>query len=313
MKKIKSQSTLMWRNIDRLKSIELRKDVLEDILVENHQKIPVGHDALYLAIGDGMTFGALPWCPECKAGPLVVCSDGYKCTGQISEWTRCTYRTCVVERQPWSFPKSVRESDPFLGKYKYKKLERVFPPKAPFKPLKNKKVKVLTKTPSSKAEIKALVEKLGGAITTSVHLAYFCLSTKEGVAKMSKNMHSAQLQDVFVVSEDILKGLEAVTEPQPLLPLLVKHSVCDWGSEQQGRGSGHKRALEEVVGNVPEKKMKMVVKAGAAVDQQSGLEHKAHVLVSVNFGISGESEIANGRVDDARYNIISQCLYYSLM
>lgn len=284
-KKIKAQSTLMWKNIDKMKSLDLRKNVLIDILDENNQRIPTGVDALFLAIGDGMTFGALPPCDMCKSPELTVSSDGYKCKGQISEWTRCTFTTRDVQRTPWVFPKDVKEADPFFAKYKYKKRERIFPAKAPFLPLKGKKVIVVGKVALSKSDVKEAVEKLGGAITTSVSPAYFCISSKEAVEKLGRKIADAQVQDVFVVSENILQDLQELVSPQPLLALLKKHSICDWGSEQSGRGSG-KRVLEEQKNNNEStKKMKLVVKGGVAVDQESGLEHKAHVLVSLNFHV----------------------------
>lgn len=281
-KKIKAQSTLMWKNIDKIKALDLRKNVLIEILEENSQRIPIGVDALLLAVGDGMTFGALPACSMCKSCELTVSSDGYKCKGQISEWTRCTFTTGDVERKPWIFPKHVKEIDPFFANYKYKKCERVFPPKAPFLPLKGRKILVVGKVTISKSDLKEAIEKLGGSITTSVSTAYFCISSKEDVEKLGKKIADTRVQDVFVVSENILQDLQALISPQPLGPLLRKHSICDWGSEQSGRGSG-KRVLEEKGTNEVAKKMKLVVKDGAAVDHESGLEHKAHVLVRKLF------------------------------
>lgn len=282
-KKLKSQSTLMWKNIDKLKSLDLQKEVLIEILDENGQYVPTGRDALYLAIGDGMTFGALPHCPECEHGELIVDSNGYKCMGQITDWTRCTYTTLAVERSRWNFPRSAREADSFLSKYKYKKLDRIFPKCTAPLPLKNKKILILGKTSLAKADIKLAIEKVGGTITSSVSKAYFCISSIEEVESVSKKMVDAQVQDIFIVSEDIVKDLQEQAVPQPLLPLLKKHSITSWGSEHTDRGGGSKRTMEEDTVAVTAKKMKMVVKSGATVDPESGLEHKAHVLVKGNM------------------------------
>lgn len=276
-KKMKSQSTLMWKNIDKLKKLHLRKDVLSSILEYNKQKVPTGIDAMYLAIGDGMTFGALPLCTECKTGVLSVGSHNYQCTGQISEWTSCAHTTTEVDRMPWSFPKYVKEMDDFFGKYKYKKLVRVFPPRAAPLPLKQKKVLLIGKLSTPKTDIKTAVERLGGGVTTSTTKAYFCISTKEEVQSMKKKISDAQVLDLYVVSEEIIKALEEQTTPQPLLPFLKKYSIAGWGSEQQNRGS--KRALEEEKVETSAKKIKMVVKSGAAVDPESGLESSTHVML----------------------------------
>ncbi|XP_039259067.2 poly [ADP-ribose] polymerase 1-like [Styela clava] len=276
-KKMKSQSILMWKNIDKLKKLDMRKDELIRLLEYNKQRVPTGIDAIYLAIGDGMTFGALPLCPECK-GNLVVGSHDYHCTGQISEWTSCSYSTTEIVRNQWSFPKYAKEMDDFFSKYKYKKLDRVFPPRAAPLPLKQKKVLLIGKLSTSKSDIKALLEKLGGGVTTTLGKAYFCISTKQEVQAMGKKISDARVQDVFVVSEEIITALESQTSPQPLITFLKKYSIAEWGTEQTDRGGG-KRALEEEKYETNAKKIKMVVKSGAAVDPKSGLEDRTHVMV----------------------------------
>ena len=57
-------------------------------------------------LGDIMTFGALEPCQECQNGQLVYRSGiGYQCTGNISEWTRCQYKTNDPQRKPFIVPK----------------------------------------------------------------------------------------------------------------------------------------------------------------------------------------------------------------
>ena len=57
-------------------------------------------------LGDIMTFGALEPCTECDNGQLVYRSGvGYQCTGNISEWTRCQYKTNDPQRKPFVVPK----------------------------------------------------------------------------------------------------------------------------------------------------------------------------------------------------------------
>ena len=53
-----------------------------------------------------MTFGALELCPECQNGQLVYRSGiGYQCTGNISEWTKCQYKSNDPQRKPFVVPK----------------------------------------------------------------------------------------------------------------------------------------------------------------------------------------------------------------
>lgn len=263
----------MWKNIDKIKAQSYTSATLEDMLLLNDQVVPTGINERLLAIGDGMTFGALPKCQECKDGRLKFNTNHYCCTGQISEWTRCSYTTREVKRSPWRFPDDFDEL-----KYTYKKRDRVLPTMAPVLPLKDKKVCVVGKTSLSKSDLKSVVEKLGGTITTSVSRAYFCITNKDEVQKMGKKMSDLQVQDVFVVSEEILDSVKDLTSTQPLLPFLKKYSIADWGKEQHIRSSG-KRVMEEVPEVTEAKKIKIVAKSGVVVDPDSGLDSTCHVLV----------------------------------
>lgn len=55
-------------------------------------------------LADGMAFGALEACGECK-GQLVFKGDAYYCTGDISAWTKCVYKTTTPKRKDWVTPK----------------------------------------------------------------------------------------------------------------------------------------------------------------------------------------------------------------
>lgn len=56
-------------------------------------------------LSDVMTFGALEPCPECKEGQLVYRSGvGYQCMGNISEWTKCQYKTLKPVRREFKIP-----------------------------------------------------------------------------------------------------------------------------------------------------------------------------------------------------------------
>lgn len=55
-------------------------------------------------LADGMAFGALEPCGECK-GQLVFKGDAYYCTGDISAWTKCVYKTTTPKRKDWVTPK----------------------------------------------------------------------------------------------------------------------------------------------------------------------------------------------------------------
>lgn len=51
-----------------------------------------------------MAFGALEACNECQ-GQLVFKGDAYYCTGDISAWTKCVFKTATPLRKDWIIPK----------------------------------------------------------------------------------------------------------------------------------------------------------------------------------------------------------------
>lgn len=56
------------------------------------------------SLADGMAFGALVPCKECK-GQLVFKGDAYYCTGDISAWTKCVFKIATPIRKDWVIPK----------------------------------------------------------------------------------------------------------------------------------------------------------------------------------------------------------------
>lgn len=56
------------------------------------------------SLADGMAFGALEACKECQ-GQLVFKGDAYYCTGNISAWTKCVFKTTTPLRKDWVIPK----------------------------------------------------------------------------------------------------------------------------------------------------------------------------------------------------------------
>lgn len=55
-------------------------------------------------VADGMAFGALLPCEECK-GQFVFKSDAYYCSGDITAWTKCVAKTQTPNRKDWVIPK----------------------------------------------------------------------------------------------------------------------------------------------------------------------------------------------------------------
>ncbi|XP_045309209.1 poly [ADP-ribose] polymerase 1 isoform X1 [Leopardus geoffroyi] len=310
-KALKAQNELIWNIKDELKKACSTND-LKELLIFNKQQVPSGESAILDRVADGMVFGALLPCEECS-GQLVFKSDAYYCTGDVTAWTKCMVKTQTPSRKEWVTPKEFREIS-YLKKLKIKKQDRIFPPEtgapapapppsaasaptgvnssAPSdKPLSNMKILTLGKLSRNKDEMKAMIEKLGGKLTATASKASLCISTKKEVEKMSKKMEEVREAGVRVVSEDFLQ--DASASASSLQDLLLAHVLAPWGADvkaepveaaapkgKSGAALPKKSkgpAKEEGV-NKSEKRMKLTLKGGAAVDPDSGLEHSAHVL-----------------------------------
>ncbi|KAG6929434.1 poly(ADP-ribose) polymerase 1 [Chelydra serpentina] len=309
-KLLKEQTELIWSIKDELRKVCSTND-LKELLIANKQEVPSGESAILDQVADGMAFGALLPCEECK-GQFVFKSDAYYCSGDITAWTKCVAKTQTPNRKEWIIPKEFREIS-YLKKFKCKKQDRAFPPEAvavnsvlpaaasaPLtekasvpadKPLSSMKILTLGKLSRNKEEVKAMIEDLGGKVTGSANKATLCISTQKEVEKMTKKMEEVKEAKVRVVSEGFLQDVKSSSKGfQELLSL---HALSPWGAEVKqehtetslgGKSSGLPnmksagKVKEEQGTSKSEKKMKLTVKGGAAVDPDSGLEDSAHVF-----------------------------------
>uniref|UniRef100_A0A8C0JP24 Poly [ADP-ribose] polymerase n=1 Tax=Canis lupus dingo TaxID=286419 RepID=A0A8C0JP24_CANLU len=303
-KALKAQNELIWNIKDELKKVCSTND-LKELLIFNKQQVPSGESAILDRVADGMVFGALLPCEECS-GQLVFKSDAYYCTGDVTAWTKCMVKTQTPSRKEWVTPKEFREIS-YLKKLKIKKQDRIFPPETsapvaatslpnhcslfPGKPLSNMKILTLGKLSRNKDEVKAMIEKLGGKLTGTANKASLCISTKKEVEKMNKKMEEVREASIRVVSEDFLRDVSDST--RSLQDLLSAHVLAPWGAEVKAEpaepaapkaksgaalSKKSKGPVKEEGVNKSEKRMKLTLKGGAAVDPDSGLEHSAHVL-----------------------------------
>uniref|UniRef100_A0A8D0DDF5 Poly [ADP-ribose] polymerase n=1 Tax=Sander lucioperca TaxID=283035 RepID=A0A8D0DDF5_SANLU len=283
-----NQSQLIWGVKDKLKKFCSIND-MKELLIANGQDVPSGESNVVDCLADGMAFGALEACKECT-GQLVFKGDAYYCTGDISAWTKCVFKTTTPIRKDWVIPKEFHEV-PFLKKFKFKRQDRVYPKEAPTKtltaakaqpmasasnkPLTGMKLLTVGKLTKNKDDLKAAVEELGGKITSTANKASLCLSTKKEVEKMSKKMEEARDAGVRVVSEDFLTDIKS--SGKAFQELVSLHAISPWGAEVKVEAPAAAPSAASKSG-VKSKKMKLTVKGGAAVDPDSGLENSAHVL-----------------------------------
>uniref|UniRef100_A0A672YTF8 Poly [ADP-ribose] polymerase n=1 Tax=Sphaeramia orbicularis TaxID=375764 RepID=A0A672YTF8_9TELE len=312
---VKSEGQLIWGIKDKLRKYCSTND-MKELLIANGQEVPSGESNVVDSLADGMAFGALEACKECH-GQLVFKGDAYYCSGDISAWTKCVFKTTTPVRKDWVIPKEFHEV-PFLKKFKFKRQDRMYPKEAPpqtlttakseprasassapplpmsegapaDKPLTGMKLLAVGKLSKNKDDLKVAVEELGGKITGTATKASLCLSTKKEVEKMSKKMEEARDAGVRVVSEDFLTDIKS--SGKALQELVSLHAISPWGAEVKVEAQAPSAAsksgasatkstgrVKEEEGGSKAKKMKLTVKGGAAVDPDSGLENSAHVL-----------------------------------
>ncbi|XP_051981100.1 poly [ADP-ribose] polymerase 1, partial [Xyrauchen texanus] len=254
--KLKEQSQLIWGIKDRLKKYCSVND-MKELLIANNQEVPSGESNILDCLSDCMAFGSLKPCETCK-GQFVFKSDAYYCTGNISAWTKCVFKTQMPDRKNWVTPKEFSEI-PFLKKFKFKRQDRVFPKEVPIaapipsstaatatpsmstatsnnltevpadKPLSGLKLLAVGKLRKNKDELKAAVEELGGKITGTANKAALCLSSKKEIEKMSKKMEEVRDAGVRVVAEDFLADIKE--SGKALQELISLHGISPWAAE----------------------------------------------------------------------------------
>ncbi|XP_077994827.1 poly [ADP-ribose] polymerase 1-like [Glandiceps talaboti] len=293
---MREQSQFLWKIRDQLSRYVSNKG-LKDLLEENNQVPLKGESALLEAVADGMAFGALERCPECKGGQLAVRSDSYHCTGNLTSWTKCLYSSKDPKKKPWTISEDFKDIK-CLREFKFKPFNkgvRVFseaPPTPstsaavagppPDKPLQDVKVALIGKLTKTNKDMTKEVETLGGTVVTKVDSnVACCISNQAEVKKMAKKMKDAKAADVHIVSEDFL---ENVKKGGAAL-MINKHSIATWGGDPSSRLGGFtqidaaqsKQDADELKYKKGVDKLKMKVKGGAAVDPDSGVQDRTHV------------------------------------
>lgn len=104
----------------------MSNDDIKQLLEDNEQKVTRGgRDDLVTILADCLCFGALEPCQECK-GQLVYSSLYYYCTGNQTEWTKCTYKTQEPKYKELKINDDFMDKFPFLQQYKYTERKRIF-------------------------------------------------------------------------------------------------------------------------------------------------------------------------------------------
>ncbi|CAB3243872.1 unnamed protein product [Arctia plantaginis] len=286
---------------------ELAKTDLEELLEVNSQEIPAGKDECLDRVADMMAFGALEPCPDCKQGQLVLDTFGYKCVGNISEWTKCAYVTQEPKRIAMKVPKAFKEGSIF-NKFKPKTGVRLFeaaPRPAmiivknepstsikkdiPVPPLKNLQFFLYGKL-KNKEETKKRILKLGGLVVTQpTDTTVAVVSTAQDVARMPEKMEEIRRMDIEVLEESFLDLIQKDGTIARSLEIVKENNIAEWGSDPATRipqdvkdGKSIPKSGSMYVKSGKSSAVKLKIQGGTAVDPASNLQDEAHVYKDGN-------------------------------
>ncbi|XP_053972152.1 poly [ADP-ribose] polymerase [Hylaeus volcanicus] len=303
---MKKQNDELFKTRDILSPI--KKNDLIAILEKNEQQIPEGVSAILDRLSDVICFGALKPCPKCSGQLVYTSGVGYKCTGDLTEWTKCEYTTQDPKRKKVSIPSDLKESYPDIKLLKTKVKRRIIKVTAPStsslvkkedevdsgpkiegksKPLKHMEFAIIGRTKKDKETLKRNILLLGGDVNARIHenLAAV-ISTQNEIDKMSKKMEQAKDLNIQVITEDFID--EAKDYTTSAVPLIAKKTISSWGGDLSDRiKSVAEKSVSKSKGkSIFEKsgsgKMKLKLKGGGTVDPDSGVEDIAHVYQSGN-------------------------------
>lgn len=244
MKKIFYYRDLLERN--------LKKGELQDLLEANGQQVPTGNDRMLDRLADCMTFGALEPCPECQDGQLVFKSGvGYACTGDMSEWTKCQYKTKDPKRKPFKVPQEFKEAYDFMNMYKFKSGQKRIIPNNPTTVQANGKQSengskvnfplkgttfVLDESikgeqrEKMKEKIKAFGGQLDKRVSSKDTMAV--VASKDALEqKYSKYIEAAEKKKIQVVSPEFLNNIHV----EGVISNVKTHTISSWGTDPKAR------------------------------------------------------------------------------
>ncbi|XP_044593172.1 poly [ADP-ribose] polymerase [Cotesia glomerata] len=299
---MKKQNKKLFDTIDNLKSVK-KADMIA-VLQQNNQFVPDGESRLRDSLADLLVFGSLPPCDKCSGQFRFKSGLGYRCMGNITEWTKCENMSVDPKRSKVTIPGALKEKYDFFASYKSKPERRIVRVTAPSgvnvtgvkkedqvdgpkvnrgpMPLRGMQFVIAGKTKKSKDTLTKEIMNLGGTVTSKVSdTTAAVISTEAAVEKGGKVIEDAEKLDIQVVSEDFVD--EAKDYKDTPIPLITKKNIASWGGDPNARvvaslakstSAARGKSIYEKSGSG---KVKLRIKGGGAVDPQTELEDVAHV------------------------------------
>ncbi|QCD97725.1 poly [Vigna unguiculata] len=271
-KKMEIQSKEIWALKDDLKK-KVTTTELREMLEANGQDSTGSELDLRDRCADGMMFGALGLCPICS-GFLRYSGGMYRCTGYISEWSKCSYSTCEPIRVEgkWKIPEETHNQ--YLKKWfksqKGKKPVRILPLPSPRKSAESQitanqhqssagnfqdiKVAICGLANDTIEEWKRKIKAMGGIFHAKVKKDTNCLVVG-GALNDEAEMRKARRMKIPIVREDYL--IDCIQKKKRLPFDMYKVEMIGEASSM----------------------VTIKVKGQSAVHEASGLQESGHILV----------------------------------
>jgi poly [ADP-ribose] polymerase 1 len=246
---IATQTKQLFKVRDTIENLITKAD-LQQILFANGSGMVEGSDGLLDRCADFLTFGAIKKCSKCNKGDLIFSKFGYKCNGNLDEWTACDNFQEKPTRVLCKIPSKLKgKGNSFFSKYKSKIEDRAVRPNTlqnvkkdksdekrvakvsrEREPLYKMEVVVLN-IDKPKEDLKAKITKLGGKLTTKIHEGTaVVISTPNEVEKMGKRMEMVELHAIQVVPYSFLDAVKKCTYNEAI-EKIKSMAICDWGKD----------------------------------------------------------------------------------
>ncbi|KAK7336847.1 hypothetical protein VNO77_17397 [Canavalia gladiata] len=270
--RMEAQNKEFWTLKDDLKK-NVTTPELREMLEANGQDSTGSELDLRDRCADGMMYGGLGQCPICS-GFLRYSGGMYRCSGYISEWSKCSYSTREPKRiqGKWKIPEETNNQ--YLKKWfesqKGKKPVRILPPPSSGKSaeyqitacqhpssnsesLQDLKVAICGLPKDSIEEWKCKIDGIGGVLHAKVKKDTNCLVVS-GALNDEAEMRKARRMKIPIVREDYLVDC---IERKKKLPF--------------------DRYKVEMIGEASSM-VTIKVKGHSAVHEASGLQDSGHIL-----------------------------------
>ncbi|KAK9726991.1 hypothetical protein RND81_05G250700 [Saponaria officinalis] len=276
----------------------LSVDQLKEILKLNGEEPSGPDDALISKCQDLLFYGAVLECPVC-GGYLEFSGNRYSCTGALSEWSTCTYKTKNPPRKedPIKLPDSVHKSSvsDLLKKYQdpSQRHQKEIPPAQ--KPFTGMVISLSGRLTQTHQYWRREIEKHGGKVANTV-IGVTCLvvSPMERERGGSSKVTEAVERGIPVVREAWLNDSIEKQEPQPLE---AYDCVSDLSTYGKGIPWDKQDPSEEAIESLTAE-LKMYGKRGVYKDtmlQQQGGEilEKDGLLYNCGFSLCDQGRGVN--------------------